>query len=102
MQWRDLDLDGKTLRIERALEETRSGVRLKLPKTLAGRRTISMPEIVINALRDHRREQLELRVKLGLGKLADDAFVFSNFDGKHHSPSGLSVQWRDTAASDRL
>ena len=99
MQWRDLDLDGKTLRIERALEETRSGVRLKLPKTLAGRRTISMPEIVINALRDHRREQLELRVKLGLGKLADDAFVFSNFDGKHHSPSGLSVQWRDTAAA---
>jgi integrase len=97
MQWRDLDLDAKTMSIERALEETHGGVRIKLPKTAAGRRTISMPEIVIDALRDHRRATMEQRLQLGLGKLADDAFVFSNFDGKHHSPSGLSVQWRDTA-----
>jgi len=31
-----------------------------------------MPDIVIAALRKHRLAQLELRAKLGLGRLSDD------------------------------
>ena len=35
-----------------------------------------MPDIVIAALRKHRLAQLELRAKLGLGRLSDDDLLF--------------------------
>jgi integrase len=81
----------------RALEQVGKIVRVKQPKTAAGKRTISLPDIVCDALREHRREQLELRVKLGLGRLADDAFVFANLDGSPHRPASMTNQWRETA-----
>jgi integrase len=46
------------------------------PKTKAGRRDISLPDIVVEALREHRRQQLELRVALGTGRMPEDALVF--------------------------
>ena len=49
---------------------------MKPPKNKAGRRTISLPAIVVAAQREHRREQLELRMALGIGKMPDDALVF--------------------------
>jgi len=39
----DVDLDLATVRIERSLEETKSGLRFKPPKTKHGKRTISLP-----------------------------------------------------------
>ena len=41
----------------------------------------------------HRREQLELRMKLGMGKPAADALVFCNHDGSPISPNSFSVMW---------
>jgi hypothetical protein len=41
----------------------------KAPKTKAGRRLIAMPDALIAILRAHRLEHLQLRLKLGLGKL---------------------------------
>ena len=38
LQWTDVDLDRASLRIERSVEETRAGLRLKPPKTKRGRR----------------------------------------------------------------
>ena len=40
LQWGDIDLDAATLRVERSLEETSAGLRLKSPKTKSGRRNI--------------------------------------------------------------
>jgi integrase len=93
LQWRDIDFEAKTLRIERALEQSRAGVRIKPPKTKAGRRVISLPDIAIDALRDYRRERLELHMKLGIGKLPDDGLVFAHIDGKPLRPSTLSADW---------
>jgi len=39
LRWSDFDLDAPTVRIERSLEETKEGLRVKAPKTAAGRRT---------------------------------------------------------------
>jgi integrase len=93
LQWQHVELDGKLLHVRQALEQTHAGIRIKGPKTQAGRRTIALPDIVVDALREHRREQLELRMKLGLGRLADDAFVFANLDGSPQSPAGLTMEW---------
>jgi integrase len=97
LQWGDIDLDRKILRIERSLEQSRAGVRLKQPKTRAGRRTITLPDIVADALREHRRERLELNMKLGLGKLPDDGLVFAHIDGRPLRPSTLSADWWELA-----
>jgi integrase len=59
-----------------------------------------MPDIVVDALREHRRSALELRLKLGIGRLADDGFIFANpLTGGPPSPQSLSVQWIATARS---
>ena len=73
LQWGDVDLDKATLRVERSVEETRAGLRLKPPKTRRGRRNITLGESAVAMLRAHRVKQLELRLALGLGKIADDA-----------------------------
>ena len=93
-RWRNVDLDGAKLHVVEALEETRSGLTVKTPKTAAGRRTISLPAIVVDALRAHRRAQLEMRLALGLGKPSDDALVFPGIDGRHQSPRAFSMAWR--------
>ncbi len=70
LRWLSVDLDGKLIRVR---EATREHIQVKAPKTKAGKRDLSLPAIVVQALRDHRRQQLELRVALGAGKLPDDA-----------------------------
>ena len=65
------------IRVREAIKECKEhGLQVKAPKTRAGRRDVSLPEIVADALREHRRQQLELRMVLGLGKMPDDALVF--------------------------
>ena len=84
--------------VREALEETKAGVRVKdTTKTKAGRRDISLPDIVVNVLRELRREQLEQRMALGLGKLDDDALVFPALDGGLPRPTNLSSGWADVA-----
>lgn len=91
MRRRAVNLDTKTIAVREALEETKvHGVRSKTPKTKAGRRDIGLPEIVVDALRDHRRQQLELRVSLGLGKPPTDALVFRTLNGEPQAPSDVS------------
>jgi integrase len=94
LRWRNADLNGKVIRVREALEETKAhGIRIKTPKTKAGRRDIGLPDIVVEALRDHRREQLEVRVALGVGKPPADALVFSTLEGEPQAPSDVSRAW---------
>ena len=51
LMWGDIDLDRGTLRVERSVEETKAGLRLKPPKTKRGRRNLRLP----NARVQHRR-----------------------------------------------
>ena len=100
LRWRDVELDGKepSLRVREAVEETKAGLRLKTPKTENSVREISLPDIV-EALREHRRQQREQRVALGLGKLDDSALLFPRLNGEPQSPRAFSKEWADVAAS---
>src|SRR5262249_51602730 len=67
LRWSDVDLNRKLVSISRAIEQTvEFGTRIKTPKTKSGIRTISLPNIVVETLREHRREQLEQRLALAL------------------------------------
>ncbi len=102
LRWSDIDLDAATVRIERALEETKGATRMKLPKTAAGRRTISLPSFAVDALRDHRRQTLELRLKIGIGALPGDAPVFGDIEGNWPTPHGITKSWRRAVQSRGL
>ncbi len=52
---------------------------------------------MVEALRDHRRRQLEMRIALGAGRPTDDALVFSRLDGSPESPRALSKEWASIA-----
>jgi len=68
LRWADVDLDGGKIRVERSLEQTNAGLAIKLPKTKAGRRIISIPPSIVAELREHWRRQQEQRLALGMGK----------------------------------
>jgi integrase len=75
LRWRDVDFDGAKVRVERSLEETKSGLRFKGPKTKHGHRTIALAALVVAELRLHWKQQQEQRLRLGMGKTPDDGLV---------------------------
>jgi|GEM_PF-563045 integrase len=98
LRWSRIDLDKKTLQVREALEQTKQhGTRFKLPKSKAGIRDITLPDILVSVLREHRKAQLELRMKLGAGKLPDDALLFADLDGAPLSRISASWRWSDFA-----
>jgi integrase len=93
LQWGDIDLDRGVLRVERSVEETKAGLRLKAPKTKRGRRNITLGESAVAMLRTHKIKQLEIRLVLGLGKIADSTLVFSTIDGELLRPGNVTRAW---------
>jgi len=58
LRWLRVDLDKKAIQVREAIEETEAhGIRFKAPKSKAGRRDITLPDILADALRDHRKSQ---------------------------------------------
>jgi integrase len=95
INWPNVDLDRGTITVERSLEELKDGsLRLKAPKTKAGRRTITIPAVTVQMLRDHRTAVWKRRLVLGLGKAPNDALVFEAMDGGPMSPSKISKAWK--------
>ena len=91
LQWCDIDLDRATLRVERSVEETRRGLRVKPPKTKRGRRNIALPPETVAMLRDHGKKQIERRLALGQG--GQPVLVFSTVEGGLLSSDNLSRDW---------
>jgi integrase len=102
LRWSDIDLDAATVRIERSLEQVKGSIRVKAPKTAAGRRTVSLPSIAVAALRNHRRQTLEIRLQLGIGALPGDAPVFGDIEGNLPNPSRITKSWRGAVESRGL
>jgi integrase len=99
LRWSRVDLDKNMLQVREALEFTKAhGIRFKPPKSKAGRRDLTLPDILVDALREHRKAQLETRMKLGLGRLPDDALLFTSLNGQPRLPDVISATWRKFAA----
>jgi integrase len=85
LRWTDLDLEKKTLRIERAWEQTKKfGLRLKPPKTKRGLRTIDLDDAAIAMLLRVKGQQQRIvagipdgvEVDLSLIKLGPGTLMF--------------------------
>jgi integrase len=93
LQWKDVDLDRGIVRIERSVEQTAAGLRIKSPKTKSGRRNVRLSPWLIAELRAHRARQNEQRLSVGLGRGPDDGPVFACWDGSIRSPHGVSQKF---------
>lgn len=97
LRWDRIDLDGKFLWVRESVEEVAGEpLQAKPPKTEAGVRKVTLPAIVIEALQAHNVRQLELRMKLGQGRRAEDALVFPTLNGDLSRRTGLSIEWGKT------
>jgi integrase len=93
LRWKDVDIDASRLRVERSVEQTKSGLAFKSPKTKHGRRTIALPASTVTELRSHWKAQQEQRIALGRGKSSPDDLVFPTWDGHTRSPNALTKEW---------
>jgi integrase len=92
LQWGDIN--GATLQVKRSLEETKTGLRLKEPKSDSGWRTIALPSATFAMLGAHKVQQMQFRLTTGLGKIESDTPVFTDIHGQMLRPHTVSRAWR--------
>lgn len=97
LTWADVDLGAKTLQVKRAL----SGGVVSEPKTKRSRRRIGLSSGAVDALRNHRKRQLEERMKRG-EFWEDRDLVFPSTVGTHMSGRNLTRAFKAAAASAGL
>jgi integrase len=67
LRWQVIDFKKGTLEVTQSVEVIRGKPRVKPPKTKRSARTIKLPASLLLELERHRKEQLEQRLKYGLG-----------------------------------
>jgi integrase len=102
LTWGSVDLERATVKVERSLEETASGLRFKSPKTRSGNRIIGVPSAIVEMLRAHRSAQLEIRLRLGQGRPDTNDLVFPLWDGSPYPPDKLSRDWGNLVRDRKL
>ena len=98
LTWNDVNYKNKTLRINKAAKSTPvigndgtitgRSMEISGTKTVCSVRTLPMPEVVLDALKEWRKEYLEKPEQYQIGNL-----VFPNKDGKLRSYSGFRRQF---------
>jgi len=85
LKWPDIDLENRTLRVSRQLQ--RGEIEGQAKRTLvftepknASRRTVDLPQRTVEALRSHRKRQLEDQLRAGV-QWADYGLVFATSKG---------------------
>jgi integrase len=103
LDWDNVDLDAKLIKVRKSLEETdEGGLQCKPPKTKAGKRDITLPDIIVETLQAHRKRLLERRLQLGLGKLGKDDLVFPDWEGSPQRPDSFSSRWSELSRKLKL
>jgi len=91
LRWRNVDLDRGTLRVMESLEQIRSGIRFKAPKT-DRTRAITVPAFALEELRRLKREQAEELLRAGIRQSAD-TLVICWENGEPKWPSSLTYDF---------
>jgi len=95
LRWQDVDMTLGTLQVTQAIEQVGGKLNLKAPKTERSARTIKMPAALVTELERHRTQQLEQRLKLGLGGRPE--LVFTSPLGELLQPNSFSEAFSNKA-----
>jgi integrase len=80
--WKDIDFEKGTATVQRALVWRKGGgFKFAEPKTAKSRRTVPLPKSILPRLKEHKRQQLEQRLKIGAAYEKHD-LVFASAVGK--------------------
>jgi integrase len=101
LRWKNVDLHKGLLRVVESLEQTKSGLIFKTPKSAKGRRSIALSPVVVQELRRHKREQIKHRLALGPVYQNND-LVFPRADGTPWPPDQVSTLFRQLVRGTAL
>jgi integrase len=91
LRWKNVDLERGTLRVVESLEQTKTGIRFKAPKS--GRhRALTLPAYAVEELRRLKREQAEALLALGV-RQTSDTLLCCRADGEPHQPLSLTYEF---------
>jgi len=88
LRWQDIDIKNKRLSVQRSVSRLPGGHRVSEPKTASGKRSITLPPFVIEALQQHRVRQLETKLNVGPAWEEHD-LVFCNTYGRFLNSASL-------------
>lgn len=106
LTWNDIDFEQKQLRVERTRSlvwnpDTKENVvHVAAPKTEHSRRTIALPDFALEALRRHRMQQMEMRLKAKDWQEHDA--VFCNQQGNFFWPNDIDARLKHVLKKAKL
>jgi len=95
LRWGDVDLDERTISINRTMQFLNNKISFKSPKTSGSRRAIPICRTNVALLNAHRKEQDSKRnfLEPKLDPATDSDLVFCHVDGKPYLPRTISHCW---------
>ncbi len=88
LRWSDVDLERATVSVTGTLQRVGRAYQLCAPKTKQSRRLVTLPVVAVDALRRHKAQQNEARLRLGGAWLREDA-VFTTEMGEYVNGTNL-------------
>ncbi len=92
LRWADVDVDGAELHVRQAMQRVAGELRFTAPKTRHSRRTVPLPALALDALREHRARQAAERLAAG-PDWQDSGLVFTTAHGTPIEPRNLNRHW---------
>jgi len=92
LRWADVDLDGAELHVRQAAQRVAGELQFTAPKRRHSRRTIPLPALAVDALREHPARQAAERLAAGPG-WQDSGLVFTTAHGTPIEPRNLNRHW---------
>ena len=91
VMWKDLNLNAASLSVRRCVEQTRKGIGFKETKNRRGR-TIALTPMLVEALRQQRAKQDEIKALMGSG-YHDQDLVFAGEGGLIWKPESFTEEY---------
>ncbi len=92
LRWADVDLDGAKLEVVQTLQRVGGSLRLVPPKTEDSARTVPLPPVCVEALREHKKRQFAERSE-AWPDWDDHGLVFPSRRGTPIEPDNLRRSW---------
>lgn len=93
LHWPELDIPSGRLQVTQTLGYYKNIPTLGPPKSAQGKRPITFPSVVSDALIKHRTSQLETRMMMGTA-YKEQGYVFARSDGTPFHVDGLRYDWK--------
>jgi len=81
LQWKDIDIEQRTIKITKSIENTLNGIGYKEPKTKSSIRTVVIPTETMPLIKQYRNEYNKLQLSLG-DAWKGNGNIFIQLDGK--------------------